>query len=528
MATPFFPTLEARAREANSLLCVGLDPHAADLQIPPDASLEQKAVAAEKFCVRLIDETHHVAAAFKPNSAFFEALGWRGVAALERVVEHVPKNVPVLIDAKRGDISTTAEAYAEAAFATPRATAVTVAPYMGWDSVEPFVRDAARGAFVLCKTSNPSSKDFETLPVNGPSGDAVFVHVARKIAEWNSAKKNVGMVVGATDADAVAKARAVAPDVWILAPGVGFQGGDLEATVAAGVRVSDGLGLLLPVSRAVSRAASPKEAAEKLRDDINRARAAAAGSANSPPKKPRAAASSSPSSLAPFQRDFFELALKCGVLKFGKFTLKSGRESPYFFNAGLFNTGGAVHALARCYAEAVVRSGIEFDVVFGPAYKGIPLAATVAAELFSAHGRDVPYAYNRKEAKDHGEGGVIVGAKIEANTRVLVLDDVITAGTAVRESVELLSKMNAKVAGLVVAIDRQEVAPGETTRSAVAAVQETYGFPVVSIVTLRDLLTYCADSPERVGGADVLRAVEEYRKKYGAPSSSSSSSSAAP
>lgn len=209
-----------------------------------------------------------------------------------------------------------------------------------------------------------------------------------------------------------------------------------------------------------------------------------------------------------YQRDFIEFALRVGVLRFGEFTLKSGRQSPYFFNAGLFNSGGALARLGRFYAQAIVDSGIAFDVLFGPAYKGIPLAAVTAAALYDGHGRDVAYAFNRKEAKDHGEGGVIVGHPLEG--RVLIIDDVITAGTAVRESVDLIRALGAEPAGVVIALDREE--RGRTELSAVQEVRAQFGVPVAAIVRLRELVAYLA------GQADAgpqLAAIEAYRARYG-------------
>ena len=185
-----------------------------------------------------------------------------------------------------------------------------------------------------------------------------------------------------------------------------------------------------------------------------------------------------------YKRNFLELAIKLGVLKFGEFTLKSGRKSPYFFNAGLFNTGQAVADLSQYYANAIVDSGIKFDMIFGPAYKGIPLATLSAAALAEHHQINKPFSYNRKEQKKHGEGGIIVGAPL--NGRVLIIDDVITAGTAVREAFDLIENSNAKIAGLVISIDRQEI--GVNEKSAVQELEDNLNIPVVSIAKLDDLI----------------------------------------
>ncbi|HUO96090.1 MAG TPA: orotate phosphoribosyltransferase [Steroidobacteraceae bacterium] len=213
-----------------------------------------------------------------------------------------------------------------------------------------------------------------------------------------------------------------------------------------------------------------------------------------------------------YQRDFLELALKHGVLRFGRFTLKSGRESPYFFNAGLFDTGAAIAGLGRAYAAALAGSGIGFDILFGPAYKGIPLVTATAAALAEHERRDVPYCFNRKEAKDHGEGGRIVGRALAG--RVLIVDDVITAGTAIRESIELIRAAGAMPAGVLLALDREERGR-ESARSAVQEVRADFNLPVVSILTLTDLI---AGLEAGVSGvpAGALADLRAYRTRYGA------------
>ena len=210
-----------------------------------------------------------------------------------------------------------------------------------------------------------------------------------------------------------------------------------------------------------------------------------------------------------YQREFLDFALERQVLRFGEFTLKSGRKSPYFFNAGLFNSGAALAALGRFYARAVVDSGIRFDMLFGPAYKGIPLATVTAAALAEHHARDLPYCFNRKEAKDHGEGGQLVGAPLKG--RVLIVDDVITAGTAVREAVAIIRAAGAEPVGLVIALDRQE--RGQGAFSAVREVEEEHGLKVTAIVRLMELAAWL----ETRGGMEAsLAAVKEYRRQYGA------------
>jgi orotate phosphoribosyltransferase len=210
-----------------------------------------------------------------------------------------------------------------------------------------------------------------------------------------------------------------------------------------------------------------------------------------------------------YQREFLDFAVAVGVLKFGQFTLKSGRLSPYFFNAGLFNTGASLARLGRYYARAIMDSGIGFDLLYGPAYKGIPLAAVTCAALADQYGLDLPYAFNRKEAKDHGEGGDIVGSPLSG--RVLIIDDVISAGTSVRESVDIIHAHGAVPAGVVIALDRQE--QGRHQRSAVQEVREQYGIPVACIVRLEHLIAYLEQQPNN---AEVMERIRAYKERYGA------------
>lgn len=212
--------------------------------------------------------------------------------------------------------------------------------------------------------------------------------------------------------------------------------------------------------------------------------------------------------MKPYQQQFIEFALETGVLRFGSFILKSGRTSPYFFNSGLFNTGASLARLGRFYAQAITESTLDYDVLFGPAYKGIPLASTTVIALADNHQRDVPYVFNRKEKKDHGEGGQLVGAELQG--KVLIIDDVISAGTSVRESVTIIKTANALPAGVIIALDRQE--RGQDSRSAIQEVEAEHKIPVVSIIGLNDLLTYLQNNAEL---AQYLPAVEAYRREYG-------------
>jgi uridine monophosphate synthetase len=276
----FFSFLEKRVDDCSSLLCVGLDPHVDDLPLPTAAS-------ARDFCLNLIKRTSPYAAAFKPNAAFFEAFGADGWTALKQVIEAVREEsdrigsmIPVILDAKRGDIASTAEAYARSAFENLGAHCITLNPYLGRDSIEPFIQNQEKGVFLLCKTSNAGSGDLQDVLVlddeRGKTKEhAVFplssfiplhIKVAQLAQQWNT-RNNIGLVVGATYPETLARVREAAPDPWFLVPGVGTQGGDLESALRAGLR-KDALGTLINVSRSLARAKDPKQAAAGLRDQI--------------------------------------------------------------------------------------------------------------------------------------------------------------------------------------------------------------------------------------------------------------------
>ena len=266
----FFSFLEKRVDDCSSLLCVGLDPHVSDLKSNSPAS-------ARDFCLELVKQTSRFAAAFKPNVAFFEVFGAEGWTALKDVIDAIQHEsnrmgsmIPVILDAKRGDIASTAEAYAKSAFETLGAHCITLSPYLGKDSIDPFIQKSEKGVFLLCKTSNPGSGDLQDLTVITEDGSLSNVYLYEYVAyladTWNT-RNNIGLVVGATQLDAMKRIRFLVPNMWFLAPGVGAQGAELEAALRAGLR-KDGKGMLIPVSRAISRSLTPVTAAADLRDQI--------------------------------------------------------------------------------------------------------------------------------------------------------------------------------------------------------------------------------------------------------------------
>jgi orotidine 5'-phosphate decarboxylase subfamily 2 len=264
MMETFFSFLEKRVDDCASILCIGLDPHVHDLKEPSAAS-------ARDFCLNLVKQTARYAAAFKPNAAFFEVFGAEGWTALKQVIEAINEEsqrlgsrIPIILDAKRGDIASTAEAYAKSAFETLGVDCITLNPYLGKDSIEPFIQISEKGVFLLCKTSNPGASDLQDLTLE--SGDPLHIYVAKLAQTWNT-KNNIGLVVGATHPQIMSDIRAAVPDMWFLAPGIGAQGGELELALKSGLR-KDGKGMLINVSRSIARAGKPSVAAAELRDEI--------------------------------------------------------------------------------------------------------------------------------------------------------------------------------------------------------------------------------------------------------------------
>jgi uridine monophosphate synthetase len=425
----FAEKLTHAIEQNDSLLCAGLDPrpdrYPPQMRSHPDPTFT--------FNKTIIDATADLVCAYKPNFAFYEAQGLEGLAALRRTIEYIHEvtDVPVILDAKRGDIGSTAEAYAKAAFEVWGADAVTVNPYLGHDAVQPFTAYTDRGVFLLCHTSNPGATDLQTLDCGGRP---LYQVVAEQTTRWG---ENVGLVIGATYPQALRVVREMAPQMWILLPGVGAQEGDLEAALAAGLDEQRS-GIIVSASRSIIYADDPRAAAQELCDRINTARANL--KSQTPNLKPRI-------SLSP--RDQLILALAdIGCVRLGDFTLRSGQRSPIYIDLRLLvSYPDVLRDVARAYAQLLRH--LTFDRLAAIPYAGLPIGTAVSLES------SYPLMYPRKETKAHGTRRAVEG-KFQKGERVAVLDDVITTGNSKLEAIAPLEELGLLVEDVIVLIDREQ------------------------------------------------------------------------
>lgn len=432
----FISKLEERARKLKSLLCVGLDPNPADGDI-----LEQ--------CRKIIYSTSDLALAYKINAAFFEVYK-NGIYLLEVVASYIPPNIPIILDMKRNDIPEVSKLYAEFAFDRIGCDAVTVQPYMGWDSIEPFISNPERGAFVLCRTSNSGAADFQ---IQSYGSSQLYAQVAKQAVEHNK-NDNLGLVIGANAKFELSNARKLAPNMWFLSPGVGAQGAILETALDAGLR-RDGLGVLINVSRSLLKSENPKQYAEDLCSKVNLYRENRIE-----------------------EKDKKELALMlkaAGCIKFGDFTLKSGKTSKVYIDLRVLS--GLPYLLEKV-ASAYINhiEGIKYDALVAIPYSVMPIGTAISLQT------KTPMFYMRKEAKEYGTKSLIEG-QVETSLYpiVLVVDDVATDGASKLETVDKLKKADLSVKDVMVLVDREAGAKEAL---------EKEGIKLHSVFTLSELLEY--------------------------------------
>ncbi len=415
----FIEKLTAASRRNRSLLCVGLDPR-------PELLPARYRAAADPLLawnLDIIAQTAEFAAAYKPNIAFYETLGRRGYDLLEATLRAIPPATPVIMDAKRGDIGSTAAAYATAIFDHWGADAVTLSPYLGPDSIEPFAAYADRYLFLLAHTSNPGAAALQELP---SPARPLYLRLAASFTDW-SAHNNIGLVVGATFPQAIAQVRAAAPDAWFLIPGVGAQGGDLEAAVRAGLR-TDRSGVLINVSRGISLAAEMAEIANTLCRRIN------------------ASVAAGPLALPDPARMLVETLIKLDAIRFGDFLLASGQRSPIYIDLRrVIGSPAAMRDLAAIYAGLL--APLTSDRIAAVPYGALPIAAVVSQAT------GLPLIYPRKQAKEHGLRRPVEGIYNEGENIVLV-EDLVTSGGSVLDAAKTLRSAGLIVTDAVVFLDR--------------------------------------------------------------------------
>jgi uridine monophosphate synthetase len=436
----------------DSLLCLGLDPDPRKFPdfFPPTVDAE----ALLAWGRALIEQTAGLVCCYKPNFAFYEQYGPAGLEALRRTIAAVPDDMPVLLDAKRGDIDSTAAAYARAAFEVWGADAITLSPYLGQDSVTPFLSYPGKMVFVLGYTSNPSAQEVQEF---GDGNQRLFEHIARQGQRWGSTDQ-VGFVVGATQPAALARFRALAPDRWILAPGVGAQGGDLAAALNAGLD-HRGSGLIVPVSRSTIYAADPPAAAAALRDEINQARQAVG-------------ATPSKNVSYPNQTGLILQLHEAGCVQFGQFTLASGLQSPIYIDLRRLTASPSLLRLAA-QAYAGLLQPLTFDHLAAVPYAALTIGAAVGLATNSS------LIYPRKEVKAYGAGRSVEGV-FKAGEKAVVIEDLITSGGSILTAIETLVAAGLVVDDVAVLIDREQ-SGAETLAEA--------GYKLHAVLTLSQILT---------------------------------------
>ena len=434
--TDFFSKLQAAIERNNSLLCIGLAPQPANIPAHFRTANSDPIQAILAWNRAIIEATAPYAAVYKPNIAFYEALGFAGAELLRATLDAIPDDIPVLLDAKRGDMGNTATAYAQAIFQHWQVDAVTLNPYLGRDSVDPFLAYPGKGLFIVCHTSNPGSTDFQEFEVSDwrtldrEPNQPLYIHVARTVTRWSD---QIGLVVGATFPDAIQATRAAAPDAWFLIPGIGAQGGDLEGSVKAGIR-NDKQGIVVSASRSLAQSADPAAAAKEMRDAMNEARHS------------KTFAAAVPSTLKPREQKLIDGLVDLTAVKFGDITLASGQHSPIYVDLRLLVSEPTLLAMAaEAYSEIVAM--LTAERLAGVPYGALPIATAVSIRT------GMPMIYTRKEVKTHGLGKDVEGLW-SPGERAIIIEDVITSGGSIIKTVERLRELGLIIEDAIVLIDR--------------------------------------------------------------------------
>ncbi|MBI3943176.1 MAG: orotidine-5'-phosphate decarboxylase [Chloroflexi bacterium] len=442
-AQTFTDKLQKAVAATDSLLCVGLDPD--PQQLPAKFRSTPEPLLA--WNREIIAATTGLACIYKPNIAFYEALGLPGYELLKATLKAIPPEIPVILDAKRGDIGSTSEAYARAIFDIWQVDAVTLNPYLGRDSLEPFLRRADKGIFILCHTSNPGAADFQELYIKElyTNQRPLYEVVAAQATAWNQSG-NIGLVFGATYPEQLRSVRAIIPDMWFLVPGIGTQGGDLAASLSAGLTTS-GAGVLINASRSLARATDIRAYAQDLVQQIRSVSQA------------HAATTATPAGAQPDSPMLARLAAalhQTGCVQFGNFTLHSGKQSPIYIDLRLLiSDPETLRLAAQAYAQILRR--LEFQRIASIPYAAVPIGTAVSLALGK------PMIYPRKEVKLYGTGRSIEG-HFQPGEMVVVLDDLITTGGSKLAAIEPLEAAGLRVQDIVVLINREQGGEAELSR----------------------------------------------------------------
>lgn len=467
----FFKNLEESINKKNSLLCIGIDPQGFNTK---DSDIYKKLYDFGRI---LVDSTDKYAACYKPNIAFYESFGIEGLKALKDTIQYIPENTPVILDAKRSDIGNTARAYAESVYGFYGADAVTLNPYLGKESILPFLEYSDKGIFALCRTSNPGSGGIQELKVLSNNGISDFyLELAKLITEWSP---NIGLVVAGNDPESLKNVRNILPDVWILAPGIGAQGGTIADALNAGIR-EDGKGILLNVSRGISVADSPEKAArdfcEQIRKETDKKSNKQKQVINNPKK------------------ELINSLIETGCFKLGEFKLKSGIVSPFYIDLRMIISYPEVlRKVGAAYLSLI--KNIACTKIAGIPFAGIPIASAVSVL------GNIPMIFPRLIMKKHGTGNKVEG-NFKKDDKIVLVDDLITTGKSKFEAIDVLKSEGIEIEDLVVLVER-----GTAGRNELADI----GVKLHSYIKIEEFLEVCYET-DRIS-KEKYREIEEFLNK---------------